>query len=182
MAENPNTQAVVEVPAGDAGSAKPGVIDISGQMMVLTYVTFAITAVVLYKIAWRPILNLLDKREENIRRSVEEAEKTRVEYANIGATRDKLIAEADQKAREIVDKARAAAAETGRTIEAKAREEANILLENARREIRAEQDKAMAAIRRESADLVISISRKVLAENLDEDRSRALADKMIKQV
>jgi F-type H+-transporting ATPase subunit b len=182
MADNPSYEGTVEVPSGATDAAKPGIMDVSGQMMVLTYVTFAITAFVLYKIAWKPILNLIDKREENIRRSVEEAEKTRAEYANIDSTRSKLIEEADQRARDIVDKARIAASEAGRSIENKARQEASILLENARREIRAAQDKAMAAIRKESASMVIEVSRKVLQENLDEDRSRALADKMIQQV
>ncbi len=182
MAENPSYQGTAEMPVSSGDAGNPGVIDVSGKMMTLTYVTFAITAFVLYKIAWKPILNLLDRREETIRRSVEEAEKTRAEYASIDATRSKLIAEADQRAREIVEKARVAAVEVGTSIETKAREEANILLENARREIRAEQDKAMAAIRKESAELVIEVSRKVLQENLDENRSRALADKMIEKV
>ena len=46
----------------------------------------------------------------------------------------------------------------------------------------AEQDKAMAMLRQQSADMVIDISRKVLKENLDEDRSRKLTDSLIEQI
>ena len=182
MADSSTYQATVEVPADQGHAEKPGVIDVSGSMMVLTYVTFAITAIVLYKVAWKPILAALDKREETLRKSLEDAERTRAEMAAIDQTRTKLINEADQRARDILDKARQAAVETARTIETKAREESQIMLENARREIHAEQGKAMAMLRRESAELAIEISRKVLKENLDESRSRALADSLIKKV
>ncbi len=182
MADEATYQGTVEVPADHGHSEKPGPIDVSGQMMVLTYVTFAITALVLYKVAWKPILNALDKREDMLRKAVEHAEKTRTEMEAIEQTRAKLVSEADNRARDIVEKARQAAVETANTIEAKAREEAQILLENARREIHAEQDKAMAILRRESAELAIDISRKIIGENLDEERSRIIAGKVIERI
>jgi len=180
MADTVN-QGTIEVPSGH-GQVQPKVIDVQPKMMMLTYVTFIITAIVLYRVAWKPILGVLSKRETMLRKSVEEAEKIRAEMATIDQTRAKIIDEADKKARDIVDQARAAALETGKTIEAKAREEAQILLENARREIHAEQEKAMAALRKQSAELAIEISRRLIKENLDETRSRAFADKMIGQI
>lgn len=179
MADTTSHQATVEVPAGGEHHAQPNMIDISGTMMVLTWVTFAITAVILYKVAWKPILAALDKREDSIRKAIDDAEKTRTELAGIEEARARIIAEADNRSVEIVNKARQAAVEAANTIEAKAREEAQILLENARREIRAEQDKAMSSLRRESAELAIEISRKILKENLDETRSRKVADFLI---
>lgn len=173
-------QATTEVPShGGEHHGEVNVVDISGQMMILTWITFGITAAVLYKVAWKPILAALDKREESLRKAVDNAEKIRQEMASIEDVRAKVVAEADNRARDILDKARQAAVETANTIEAKAREESQILLENARREIRAEQNKAMSALRRESAELAIDISRKILGENLDEERSRIIADKLI---
>jgi F-type H+-transporting ATPase subunit b len=182
MADSQTYTAVEEVPGHGGEHHEPSVINISGNMVVLTWIVFGITAVVLYKTAWKPILAALDKREESLRKAMEDAEKTRVEMASIEQTRANMVAEADNRARDILDKARQAAVETANTIEAKAREESQILLENARREIRAEQNKAMAALRRESADLAIDISRKILAENLDEARSRIIADKVISRL
>jgi len=182
MADSAAYQATVEVPAkGDDHHEPAGVINVSGSLMVLTYITFVITAIVLYKVAWKPILAGLDQREKTLRDALADAEKTRAEMAAIEQTRARLVGEADQRARDILDKARHAAVEAAHAIEAKAREESQILLENARREIHAEQDKAMAALRRESAELAIEISRKVLKDNLDEPRSRKLADSLINQ-
>lgn len=180
--EHVQHQATAEVPAhGGDHQGEVKVVDISGQMMILTWITFGITAAVLYKVAWKPILAALDKREDTLRQAIENAEKTRVEMAGIEQARARIIGEADNRSREIVDKARQAAVEAAQSIEAKAREEAQILLDNARREISAEQEKAMSTLRRESAELAINISRKILKENLDEKRSRTIADALINQ-
>jgi len=183
MADSSTHHATVEVPADHgAHGESPQMINISGSLMVFTYITFALTAFVLYKAAWKPILAALDKREQDIRKAVEDAEKVRTELENLEASRARIITEADNQARDIVDKARAAAAEAARAIEEKAREEAQILLDNARREIQTEQDKARAQLRRESAGLAIDISRRILKDNLDEARSRKLADSLISQI
>jgi F-type H+-transporting ATPase subunit b len=182
MADSPAYQTTTEVPSHGGDHTEPSVINVSGSMVVLTWIVFGITAAVLYKTAWKPILAGLDKREETLRKAMEDAEKTRVEMANIEQTRSAMVAQADDRARDLLDKARQAAVETANAIEAKAREESQILLENARREIRAEQNKAMASLRRESAELAIDISRKILGENLDEERSRKIADTLISKI
>lgn len=182
MAESSTQQATVEVPAGGEGHGEVSVINVSPSMMALTWVTFAITAIVLYKAAWKPILAALDKREETIRQSLEDAEKARAELEGIEQARSRIIGEADQKARDIVEKARQGAVEAAHAIEAKARDEAQIMLENARREITAAQEKAMSSLRRESAELAIDISRRILVDNLDEARSRAIADSLISKL
>jgi F-type H+-transporting ATPase subunit b len=182
MADSASITTTAEIPVDSAAKEKPGVIDVSGSMVLLTYITFAITALVLYKVAWKPILALLDKREDQIRKALEDSERLRAEMANIDQTRAAVLTEAEKHSREMIDKGRQAAADSARAIEAKAREESQILLENARREIRAESDKARAALRRESAELAVGISRKILQDNLDEKRSRELADQLISQV
>ncbi|HMO51272.1 MAG TPA: F0F1 ATP synthase subunit B [Kiritimatiellia bacterium] len=177
----PITTAEIPVESAPASGAK-NVIDVSGSMMVMTYLTFALTALILYKVAWKPILAALDKREGAIRQSLDNAERLEKEMAEIEQTRARILEEAEAKARDLIDKGRRAAADAAHAIETKAREESQILVENARREIRAESDKAMADLRRESAALAVDISRKILQDNLDEPRSRDLADRMISQL
>jgi F-type H+-transporting ATPase subunit b len=179
---DPITQTTAEIPVESGHAGKPGPIDVSGSMVALTYITFAITAVVLYKVAWKPILAALDKREDSLRKALEDSERLRAEMANIEQTRTGILQEAEKQSRRLIDQGRQAAVDAAHAIEAKAREESQILLENARREIRAESDKAMDALRRESAELAVGISRKILQDNLDETRGRALADRMIQQL
>ncbi len=160
----------------------PNPVEVSAPMMGFTWLTFGLLALVLYKVAWKPILDALDRREQQIRTAMEEAEKTRTAYAEIETRRQQLIDEADAKARAIIEQARKGAVETAQTIEAKARDEAGILLANAQREIAIAGEKALADLRRESADLAVGLTRKILADQLDENRGRALVDRMLKQV
>jgi F-type H+-transporting ATPase subunit b len=183
MAEEHTPEAVVEVPAGaeaHGAHGEPNVMGVAPKMMGLTWITFLLLVAVLYKVAWKPILAALEHREEHLRKAVENAEQIRKELASIDDKRKAIISEADGRAREIVDAARAAASEAAATIENKAREESQILLENAQREIRAEQEKALAALRKESADLAIGLSRKIIGESLDENRGREIVDRIIK--
>lgn len=173
----------VEVPshgadAHGAGASKT-VSDVNGQLVVLTWVTFGLLAAVLYKVAWKPILAGLEAREATIRKALEDANKAREEVARIERERGALIAQADAKAKDIVTAARQAAELSAGTIEAKAREEAQILLENAQREIRAERDRAVQALRSESAELSVGLARKILRDQLDEARGRALVNDLI---
>jgi F-type H+-transporting ATPase subunit b len=175
--------ATMEHPAPGAGDhAAPNPVQVSGSMMGLTWLTFGLLALVLYKVAWKPILTALDKREHEIRTALDEARLTREEYARIEEKRRQLIDEADAKAKEIVTGARQAAVEASAVIETKAREEAQILLANAQRELKAAHEKALADLRRESADLAIGLSRKIIGESLDEKKSRDLVDRLIKTV
>jgi F-type H+-transporting ATPase subunit b len=168
------------VPGEHEGGAGP--VRIDGPMMGLTWITFGLLCLVLYKAAWKPILAGLERREENIRKSLEDAEKARQELARVDEQRKQIIGEADEKAKGIVDHARQAATDAAAAITDKARDEARISLENAQREIRGEQEKAMAALRRDSADIAITLARRILGEQLDEARGRAVTDRVIQEI
>ena len=176
------TTATVEAPAKGHEAAGSMVSDVNTQMIVLTWITFGLLAALLYKVAWKPILGGLEKRENDIRKALDEAQKAREELAQVGITTQRMIADADAKAKEIVDAARKGAADMVASIQAKAREEAQMMVDAAGREIESARAKASASLRRECADLAIDVARKVLQQNLDEARSRALVDQLIHTV
>ncbi len=159
-----------------------GIIDVAPEMTLWTMVTFILVLVLLYKFAWKPILSGLDKREDFLRESVANAEKLREEMENLEQTRQRTLSEVEEEAKNTLAKARKAANEAARVIEHKAREEGQIHLENARREIKTEREKAVARLKRESAETAVALAAKIIDEELDEDRSRALTDKLIKEL
>ena len=152
------------------------------RMLVLTWVTFILLLLVLYKFAWKPILKALDEREALIRKAVDDAEKAREELARVHATRHELIAEAQRTAKEVVHEARQAAAEASHVIERKAKEEAQILLENALRDIRGETEKAQIILRKESAAIAVALAGKLIEKNLDDADNRKLVNEFIERI
>ncbi len=184
MADYRDTHATIEVGAegGDAHHGETGVLDVSGSMLLWTWVTFLIVAALLYKLAWKPILAALDEREKHIRDSVDNAERVSRELATIDEQRGRIIRGADEQAKSIVSASRKAASEAARVIENQAKEESQILIENAQREIKAAEEKAAAALRRESADVAVALASRIIGEQLDETRNKALTDKLLKEL
>jgi F-type H+-transporting ATPase subunit b len=177
--QDQETQSTVEVPS-HGGEA--GVMAISPMMMGLTWVTFILVTVILYKIAWKPILATLERREETIRKAQENAERIREQLLEMEEKRKAAMAEADNQAKDIIAAARRAAEEAGRVIEERSRKEAQILIENAARDIGKARDSAVATLRKESADLSIKLAGRLIGANLDDEKNRSMVDKLIGQV
>jgi F-type H+-transporting ATPase subunit b len=176
--QDQTTHQTVEVPS----SGESSVMAVSPMMMGLTWVTFLLVTFILYKVAWKPILATLERREESIRKAQENAEKIREQLARMEEDRKKAMAAVDNQAKEIIAAARRAAEEAGRVIEEKSRKEAQILVENAERDIGKARDKAVAMLRKESADLSIALAGKLIGANLDDEKNRSMVDKLIGQI
>lgn len=169
-----------QVPHDVHGEVDP--MEISVQMVIWTWVVFAIMLLVLYKVAWKPILRALDHREKEIQDSIDHAKQLREELDAIEEVRARTITEADDKARAILEAARKGAQEQARMIETQAREEAQILMENAKREIDNSRAKAEDALRTQSAAWARELAGRLLDANLDDAGNRALTDKLIQEL
>jgi len=173
---------IIPTDAPDIPEAQAGVLDVSGPMLLWTWVTFLIVAFLLYKFAWRPILTGLDRREDGLREAVKNAEHLQREMAELDEKKAAIIQAAEQEAKDEIAAGRKAAAEAARNIEHRAKEESRILFENAQREIRTEQAKAADTLRRDSADVAVRLASRILDEELDDAKRRALTDKLLKEV
>jgi len=175
-----STTAHAEHGHGDHGPVNP--VEINGQMVMWTWIIFATMLVILYKVAWKPILAVLDQREKDIQDSIDNAAKIKEELEGIEEVRSTTISEADDKAKSVLDAARKGAQEQAKVIEEKAREEAQILSENANREIETARAKAEASLKAESAAWARELAGKLIDANLDDSKNQALTEKLIKEL
>ncbi len=152
------------------------------SIMILTWVTFFVLLAVLSKFAWKPILQNLDQRENNIRAAVDEAEKTRAEYVQIEEKRKHILLHADQQAHEMMHQLRHSAQRTAKVIEDRAKEDAKIILENAQREIETEQEKSANYLREKSTETAVQLATKILQEKLDTKSHQELVDRLIDEI
>jgi len=182
VAKSQHTETIEVHPHEEQGHGSPGLFSPDVTMVLLTWVTFFLLLAILNKVAWKPILQLLDEREKSIRESLENADKIKVEMANLQETRDEVLAKAELKSKESIEQSRKAAVEAAKVIEHKAREEAKILLENAQREIKAETENAQAALREESSRIAIELAGKLIEENLDTEKNHELINRITKEL
>ncbi len=180
MEEAIQTQAVVEVTPA-AHEASPGIINVSKPMLALTWVSFVIVAVLLYKVAWKPILAALDMRERGIRKALEDAERASQEAAASEERNRKLIQDADSEAQRIMAEARATAEASVRQLREESERRSRELAEETRRDIAAATEHARQALRLETSELVIQLTSKILAENITPEKNRELIQAALRE-
>ena len=172
------TQTVQET----AEHSKPAVAGPDASMAILTWITFFILLAILYKFAWKPILAMLDAREESIRKSVENADRIKAEMEALNQKSQEILGKAQTETKIMLDESRKAAQEAAKTIEQKAKAEAQIILGNAEREIKNATDRAKAELKNQSVELAIKLASKLMEENLDNEKNQKIIEKAINNI
>lgn len=148
-------------------------------LMAWTLIAFLIVFYILRKFAWKPILKGLGEREENIAASIAQAEKVRLEMAQLKNENQLLLQQAREEraallkeAKETRDKMIIAAKEDAKLQAAKIFAEANASI----------QQQKMAAItdlKNQVGRLVVEVSEKVLGRELaDRPQQEAYISKL----
>jgi F-type H+-transporting ATPase subunit b len=151
-------------------------------LMIWTLVVFTISLYVLKKLVFPRIQDALDRRQRAIEESIDASERTRVEAEELLAEYRERLAKAREQAEEIVSRARKAgeAAEAAALQEAKAKRDE--LLEQTKRDIQAETQRAIQEIRNEVANLTILATEKVTRKTLTEDDQRRLVEEALSEL
>lgn len=145
-------------------------------------VTFTIVLILLRKFAWKPILSALKSREESIENALQEAERAREEMSKLKSDNEDILREARTERDKILKEARAAKESMISDAKAKAKEEADRMISNAREAITNEKMAAVTELSNLVAKLSIEIAEKVTRNSLDDDASqKELVDTLIKE-
>jgi F-type H+-transporting ATPase subunit b len=159
--------------------ASNALIKVTPGLMIWTIVAFLITLFVLKRWAFGPIQKTIDERRDRIRQSIAEADKAREEARKLLEEHRKLIAQARQEAEQIRNEVRRDA----EALRERAREETEAdrqrRLEETKRQIEAETARSLAQIRREVAELTLLAAAKVTGKVLDSSDQRRLIEEAI---
>ena len=157
-----------------AESEGGGVFSVNPGLSLWASVVFLALLLILHRFAWGPILAAIDAREQRIQGALDESAAQRDEAARLLVEHKTQLADARRQASEILAEGRAAAERLRKELEEKARVEAQGIIDGARREIGREKDRAIAELRKESVDLALAAAGKLISEELDDERHRAL--------
>lgn len=146
-------------------------LNTSSHIIVWTLITFFLLLIILGKWGWPAILGALEAREQGIQDDLDEARRQREEAEKLLLEHKKLMTEADDKIRALVDEAKRDADVLRADIESKARAEAEAHRERTLRDIELAKDAAIGSLREESVSLSILMASKIL------DREVTVADR-----
>ena len=156
--------------------------DINGGVIIWTVVIFVILLGLLWRLGYPSLLKMVEERERRIQKQLEDAERANAEAQRLLEEHKKQIAAARNEAQDILAKAKAVSEKERATLLAKAREEYDALLNRARKDIDAEKEKAIQALRREAVDLSIAAASRVIEANLDTDANRKLVTEFLQSI
>jgi F-type H+-transporting ATPase subunit b len=170
--------------AAHGGSAEgpPSLLSFDPGVGIWALIVFGALLLILRKYAWKPILDSLDARDKAIQSSLDQAARIHAENSRLTEEQNRLLAEAKAQAGQVVQTAREAAEGLKKSVETAAQEEKNRILASATQEIEAQKQSAIAELRKTTADLSIGIAEKLIRQNLDDSKNRALVDQLIQEV
>ena len=133
--------------------------------------SFSILLVILKKFAWKPVLNMLAKREEKITKALSEADEVRSQMNQLKADNERLLAQAKEERDAILNEARKVSQKMYDEAKVKAQEEGNRIIAAAKDEIEVEKQKAITDLKNKIAELSLEIAENVVkAELSDKDK------------
>jgi len=149
-------------------------VEIAPGLIIWTVITFVVLLAVLRMVAWKPILGLLEQRENSIRDSLEQARKAREEAETLMAQHREMLAKARQEMAGIIEKAQRDAEQRRGEILARAHSEAEEKARQFADDLARQKRAAIRDIRKEAVELVLAASTRLVRESLDQDRHRVL--------
>jgi len=151
-------------------------------LYIWTIVTFLALVALLAKFAWRPLLEALEKRQESIRKSLDDALKAKQELERLHVESQKILAAARTEADQILSNTRSDANRFREELKQKAQAEAAGIVKNAERQIELETARAIQHIRTEAVDLSVAIASKLLERNVTKEDNERLIEETFKQI
>jgi len=155
-----------------------GSLGINVSTLIAQVVNVAILFGLLYLVAYKPIMRMLDERSRKIKESTEYI-KQQAERAEDEASR--RIEAAAKEGQEAIARAMRTGEEVRQEAQQKARSEGEALIARAKSEIQRERDEAIDQLRESFADITIQAAGKVIDRTLDEKAHRDIIDKVLKE-
>lgn len=132
-------------------------------------VAFVLVAVLLKKFAWKPILGMLDERENKIADSIASAERAQQEMANLKADNERLLNEAREERSALLKEANDMKNKIIEDARQEAKKQASKMIQDAKLQINNEKNAALTEVKNEIGNLAVEVAEKILKQELSNE-------------
>jgi F-type H+-transporting ATPase subunit b len=150
--------------------------------VIFSIINFLVLMFVLYKCCWKMVVRVMKERQQGITDSLNKAEEAKKEAEETHAMLQTEINNARREARSIVEESKKAGEAVKQDIIKEAHAAADKITARAELEIERRQKEAVDALKTQVADMVVTVTEKLLKENLSNEQQLALVDKYIAEV
>ena len=157
-------------------------LGIDWRVLITQTISFSIVFFILWRFAYKPIFTMLQLRREKIAEGLANAEKIKAQLAKTEADRQKILADAGDKANRLIDEAREAAAHVREVETQKAIAAAEQIIAKARDAAAQDHVRMLDELKREVGRLVVQTTTTVTGKILTPEDQRRLAEETEKQL
>ena len=149
---------------------------------VIQIVNFVLLSYILYRVLYRPLRNIMEKRRRLVMEDIDRAVRMKEDAVTMKEKYEKLLKELDAQKRREIEKAVEQAEEAKNAILERASREAGEEKEKAAAVIENERREMMAALRADAADVSAELASRLLAPLADETLHGKLVEIMLKDL
>ena len=160
---------------------KLGLVEFSWNF-VFQIINTIILYLVLKKFLFVPVTEFIQGRQDEIKKSYDDAEKTKEEAESLKKEYKEKLDNVKEEGQEILIEAQKKADERGSEIIKDSKEQAAKLKEKAEKDIEIEKKKALNDVKDEISTIAMMAASKVLGNEVDKDKNKQLVDDFIKEV
>ncbi len=150
--------------------------------LVFQIINTIILFIALKKILFKPVLNIIDSRENAIKEDIATGEKAKNEGLALKYEYEKKLSVAKSEGQEIIKQATIRAEQKSEEIISNAKEEANSLKDRANKDIAQEKEKVMNELKNDISSIAILAASKVIEKDIDQAKHEEMINKFIEEV
>lgn len=157
-------------------------LGIDWKLLAAQIINFFILLFVLYRFAYKPILEMLNKRSKMIEKSVLDSKASEERLEEIEDTRQKMLTETEKEIGKLLEKAKADAEVMKKGIVVAAQEQGEDMLRRAKAQIVEEKEKMAEDVKKEVVKFIVLATGKILEREFSAEDQRRLADAVAREV
>lgn len=145
-------------------------------------ISFVLLVVILKRVAWKPLLGILDARRAHIEEQLSQIAQSRVELGTLQADYAQRLAQIDEEARVKIQQSILEGKRISMEVQEQARAQALAILTKSKETIELEFAKAQVTLRDRMAEMTVAAVEHVLRKKLDAKTDHQLVDAVLAEL
>jgi len=157
-------------------------LGINWKLLIAQAVNFTIVLIVLYKYVYKPVLKMLQNRENKISKSLKDAEQVEENLKKSKIERENQIALGRKQGEKIIEQMRFQAEQLKIQTLEQSKKEANAIIKEAKNNIKLERAQMVEEAKNELGELILLASQKVTKQSIDPETHGKLIDEAVNEL
>ena len=152
------------------------------KLLLTQILNFLILFFILYHFAYKPLLNMLDKRKKMIEESAINSERINKESIELENKKEQILTDARKEALKIIEESKREGAKIKEESVKDAREQSRSIIEKAKLQIEAEKEEKFKELKKEVGELALIGVNLILKEKMNEKIDQKIIKEALKNM